>query len=168
MVKDLVGNEDWPDEGGGRPNPLLAYLCGLIGVGLIVGYVVLLVGLSRSRPAGAGPTLPRLNASVALKETELTVENADADDWTEVELVLNSPVLRGGSLLKGGYRRSVGVIKARSTFVGSLLDFRTEGGLRFEAEKQAPQSILIRATVRGERRFFAASVGRDIPEFGGD
>lgn len=146
------------------PDLLLALLCGLVGVGLIAGYIISVILVSRAEFAASRAAVPELNAAVSLKESEIIIENDDTVDWTEVELVLNPPVLRGGSWLKGGYQRSVDSIKAQTTLVTPLFEFRTAEGVRFDAEQQRPKSFLIRATMQGERRYFGAFIVAAAPE----
>jgi hypothetical protein len=115
---------------------------------IIIALVIWVSGLFKSekKPSAlSAPAFVELKAEVRFTGTQFIITNKDTFDWTNVELEINS------GLIKSGYKLKTPRIVAGQTYTVGALQFAKGDGTRFNPFAIKPQNISVScATPRGQ------------------
>jgi len=113
---------------------------GLIGVIVFIAIAMWICGVFETKEQPETPSEPLyvdLNASIKFSGTQFIITNNDSFDWKNVELEINS------GLLKSGYKLNAGLMSAGQTYTVGAMQFAKGDGTRFNPLLIKPQSVSI-------------------------
>lgn len=125
---------------------------GIIGIIVVMVFFMWICGVfdsSDESGSSSEPSYIDLNASVSFTGTQFVITNNDSFNWNDVELEINS------GLLKGGYKLKAVLISAGQTYTVGALQFAKGDGERFNPITIKPQSLNIFCNTSKGRGFYS-------------
>lgn len=111
----------------------------------IVLLIVYMIGNSNVNPLTGKP---RLKVGIECEDNFIYIRNLNNYEWTDVHIYLNDK-----------YLIVIPVLYSKDTIVTILKDFKTQDGIRFDLEKNKPETIYIEVTTPKGK----GTIKRDLP-----